>query len=128
MANNVNIIDLADEITRAIREYTQDVSEGIDRVVDKTSRDALAEVKHLAPRRCGNYAEGFVGMNKSLPGNRRYVVWNPKYYRLVHLLEHGHAKANGVGRVAGKPHMGPAEARHVMTMPDRIKRVIENGG
>ena len=118
---------MADAIVRAVREYTEPVCAAIDKEVDKTAKDTLAEVKRLAPKKTGEYANGFTDQSKILPGNRRYTVWNKKHYRLVHLLEFGHAKVNG-GRVAGKPHMGPADARLVQTMPDRIREIIRNGG
>jgi len=124
---DVNVDQLADAIVNTVRSYTEDVSTAIDKEVDNTTKDALAEVKRLAPKKTGEYAKGFTKVNKSLPGNRRYIVWNKKYYSLVHLLEHGHAKVGG-GRVQGYPHMGPATDRYVLTMPARIADIIRNGG
>ena len=122
-----NIDQLAAEIVNAVREYTEDVSEAIDNEIKSTADLVLAEVKRLAPKDTGYYSKGFTKTDKSLPGNRRYVVWNKKYFRLVHLLEYGHAKVGG-GRVQAYPHLDPAHRRHGLTMPDRIRRIIENGG
>lgn len=127
MANNVNINQLATAITNAVREYTEAVEEGIGREVKTTAGKVLKEVKQTAPKKTGEYAKGFKVTNKSLSGGRRYVVWNKDHYRRVHLLEFGHAKVSG-GRVAGKPHLGPAYDKYADEMVANIQRIIRNGG
>jgi len=123
----INIDDFARAMTDAIRDYTEDVIAAIENEVDDTATKVLKEVKRLAPKRTGEYARTFTKTNKSLPGNRLYVVWNKKHYRRVHLLEYGHAKRGG-GRVQAYPHLEPAHRRYGLTMPDRIKDIIRNGG
>lgn len=127
MAETVSINQLADAIVGAVREYTEDVIEAIDQKVENTADLVLADVRQNAPKKTGKYAKGFVKTDKSLPGRRRFVVWNRKYYWLVHLLEFGHAKVKG-GRVPGKPHLIPAHDRHVNGMVNDIKQIIRNGG
>jgi hypothetical protein len=124
---NVPVNKLADAIVSAVREYTEDVTTAIDKKVESTADLVLADARALAPKKTGKYAKGFVKTDKSLPGNRRFVIWNHKYYRLVHLLEFGHAKVKG-GRVDGKPHLIPAHQRHVDGMLSDIKQIIKNGG
>lgn len=120
-----------DEMERAIFEmfnqYTEDVTEAIDQKVESTADLVLRDAQAMAPKKTGKYAKGFVKTDKSLPGRRRFVIWNHKYYRLVHLLEFGHAKVKG-GRVPGKPHLIPAHNRHVEGMLSDIKQIIKNGG
>lgn len=127
MAETIPINQLADAITHAVREYTEDVTAGINKEVEFTADKVLKEARMMAPKHTGKYAKGFVKTNKSLPGNRRFVIWNHKYYRLVHLLEFGHAKVKG-GRVAGKPHLIPAHQHNVDGMLSNIKQIIRNGG
>lgn len=124
---NVPINKLADEIVSAVREYTGDVTAGIDKEVESTADKVLMEVQNTAPRKTGKYAKSFVKTDKSLPGKRRFVIWNRKYYRLVHLLEFGHTKIKG-GRVDGKPHLIPAHQKYVDGMVSNIKQIIKNGG
>ena len=127
MAETVSIDRLANAIVDAVREYTEDVTEAIGRKVESTADLVLADAKQNAPKKTGKYAKGFVKTDKSLPGRRFFVIWNRKYYRLVHLLEFGHAKAKG-GRVAGKPHLIPAHDKYVNGMVNDIKQIIRNGG
>ena len=127
MAKTISVSQLADAIVEAVREYTEDVTEAIDQKVESTADLVLADVRQNAPKKTGKYAKGFVKTDKSFPGRRRFVIWNHKYYRLVHLLEFGHAKVKG-GRVPGKPHLIPAHDRHVNKMVNDIKQIIRNGG
>ena len=124
---NISIDNLADAITQAVREYTEDVTAAIGKEVETTADLVLKDARNLAPKATGEYAKGFVKTNKTLPGQRRYVIWNKEHYRLVHLLEFGHAKVKG-GRVDGKPHLQPAHDKYTNTMVDKIKNIIENGG
>lgn len=127
MAETVSINQLADAIVDAVRDYTEDVSNAIGQKVESAADLVLQDARAMAPKKTGKYAKGFVKTDKSLPGRRRFVVWNKKYYRLVHLLEFGHAKVKG-GRVPGKPHLIPAHQRHVDGMLSDIKQIIRNGG
>ncbi|CCO08272.1 HK97 gp10 family phage protein [Desulforamulus hydrothermalis] len=125
--NDVSIDQLASAITRAVRDYTGDVKVGIEAEVKSTADKVLKEVKRLAPKRTGEYARTFVKTNKSLPGKQRYVVWNKKHYRRVHLLEFGHAKVDG-GRVQAYPHLRPAHDKYTKEMLENIKQIIRSGG
>lgn len=124
---DITIGQLANEMAKLIGEYTEGVAEGIGNEVLSTADKVLKDVKLLARKHTGEYAKTFIKTDKSLPGNRRYVVWNKKHYRRVHLLEYGHAKVGG-GRVPAYPHLRPAHDKYADEMVDNIKRIIENGG
>jgi hypothetical protein len=126
---NISIDRLADELVQAVKEYTDDVAEGVRKKVDETARKVLQEVKNNHPYndRTGEYTKGFGITKEDSYGVTRRIVWNKKHYRRVHLLEFGHAKVNG-GRVPAYPHLRPAYEKHAADLPKELKRVIENGG
>lgn len=124
---NVSIDQLADAITNAVREYTEDVSAAIEKEVENTANEVLKEVKATAPKRTGEYRKGFGKTKRSGGGETEIYIWNKKKYRLVHLLEFGHAKRGG-GRVAGRPHLRPAYDKYAAGLPARIEKIIRNGG
>ena len=111
----------------AVREYTEDVSNSIERKVDETANKVLKEVRALSPKRTGEYARTFVKTKEGGYGQHRRIIWNKKHYSRVHLLEFGHAKVNG-GRVQAFPHLRPAFDKHAAHLDDEIKNIIRNGG
>lgn len=127
--SNVSIDQLADAITEAVREYTEDVSAAIERKVDEVADLVLEEVKsnHPYTDRSGEYTKGFIKTKQDEYGRTRRVIWNRKHYRRVHLLEFGHAKRGG-GRVPAYPHLRPAYEKYALQLPDEIKRIIKKGG
>lgn len=127
MANNIRIDYLANAIVRAVQEYTEEVSEAIDVTVDKTAKECTEEIKVNSKFRTGNYSKGWKIVKDKKRGSNKNIIWNPTHYRLVHLLEKGHAKRGG-GRVAGIAHVGPAEQKYVAKLQVRIGEIIRNGG
>lgn len=125
--NDIRIDQLANEITRAVREYTEEVSEAIAAATDQTAKECLVEVKANSPRKTGEYAKGWKIVRDDGRGYVKRTIWNPKFYRLVHLLEKGHAKRGG-GRVDGIAHVGPAERRFIQVLQLRVESIIRNGG
>lgn len=124
---NVPIDQLAAEILKAVKEYTDDVAEAVEKKVDEVADLVLEEVKRTAPKRTGKYSRGFRKTNRDEPGRTRRFIWNKKHYMLVHLLEFGHALRNG-GRARAFPHLRPAFDKYAKVLEDAIKRIIRNGG
>lgn len=123
----ISLDDLASEITKAVREYTNDITEAIEKEVDDTSKEALKEIKANSPRDKGDYVKGWTRKKDGQGGQIKYTIHNKSRGSIVHLLEKGHAKRGG-GRVAGKPHVGPAEQKAVTRVVSNIKSIIRNGG
>ncbi|KYD26536.1 HK97 gp10 family phage protein [Geobacillus stearothermophilus] len=125
---NIPVDRLADELVQAIKEYTEDVENVVRKKTDEVARKVLKEAQALAPKRTGEYAKTFTITKEDGYGTTTRIIWNKKHYRRVHLLEFGHAKANGEGRVKEYPHLRPAYDKHGARLPDELKRAIENGG
>ncbi len=124
---NISIDQLANEITKAVQEYTEDVTEAIEKEVDEIAKLILKEIKATAPKNTGRYIKGFKSTQQRKDGNKRRVIWNKKESWRVHLLEFGHAKQNG-GRVRAFPHVRPAYDKHEPPFVERVKQIIKRGG
>lgn len=127
VSRSVSIDDLATEITAAVREYTEDVTEAIEQEVDETSKQLVKDIRNDSPRKTGEYSKGWTRKKVSSGGHIAYVIYNRKKGSIAHLLEFGHAKRGG-GRVPGRPHIRPNYDRTEPEMMRRIKAVIRNGG
>jgi hypothetical protein len=120
--------DAARAIVTAMRDYTEEVSEAIRQEVDDASKDIKGGIETRSPRRTGKYRKGWKITKRDTQGvTSRIVHHSVPGYRLVHLLEHGHAKQGG-GRVRAIPHVKPAADPRIEQMVENIKRIIERGG
>ena len=124
---NISIDELTGEITLAVQQYTEDVSAAIEREVDATAKEMVAELRAISPKDTGEYAKGWTSRKEAKHGEYRQIVHNKNKPSLVHLLEFGHAKKGG-GRVEGKSHVRPAAERHIGGFEKRIKEIVKNGG
>ena len=108
----------------AVQTYTEEVSEAIDEAARETAKAMAADLRETSPKDTGEYAKGWTH-RKEAPGS--YRVYNKKKPQLTHLLEHGHAKRGG-GRVEGRPHIKPAEERHLPGFERKVEQILERGG
>ncbi len=118
--------DIASLITQALREYTADVVEEIDRQAIKIANKTVKELKQTSPRRIHggrHYADGWA-RTKTEDGQ---VIYNKTKPGLTHLLEHGHAFRSG-GRARAFPHILPAEEKAIKDFEKAVEKAIEEGG
>ena len=120
----IKVDELAGEIVLALQAYTEDVSEAIDQAARDTAKAMAKDLRETSPKDTGEYAKGWTH-RKEAPGS--YRVYNKKKPQLTHLLEHGHAKRGG-GRVEGRPHIKPAEERHLPGFERKVEQILERGG
>lgn len=116
----IKIDELSNEIARTIQEYSEDVEQAVQKVLDKDSTELVNKLKATSPKKTGEYAKGWTKKKSTLDGRVTYTVYNKDRYQLTHLLEFGHAKRNG-GRVPGQPHIGPVRDE----IEEQIVRDIE---
>jgi len=104
-----SIDDLANLVMDGLREYSELADTAMKKAVRKTATSVKKEISANAPKDTGAYAKSWA--TKKVMENShslQMTVHSKNRYQIVHLLEHGHAKRNG-GRVAGRPHIAPAE-------------------
>lgn len=103
MSSTIRIDQLANEITRCLDQYTDDVTEALEKAKENLAKEGVRKLKATSPKDTGNYAKKWT-QGKTKKGR---AIYN-KQYQLTHLLENGHAKRNG-GRVAAVVHIAPVE-------------------
>ena len=124
MSKKVKVDNLAEAILQELSEYEQEVTDGIKSEVQTVSKECVAEIKQKAPVLTGAYKKGWRA--KKIYESKETIrcrVENPKEYRLTHLLEFGHSKRNG-GRVAGIPHIQPAEEDAEKKLMKKVKIIV----
>lgn len=109
----------ADDLVKVVEEELELATKGmVEEINDRVKEIADAQVKTLkttSPRsqlRGKHYADGWAvkkGDTDRVTGLTSYTIYNKTKPQLTHLLEHGHAIAGGMGRVAGIPHIAPVE-------------------
>ena len=124
MSDKCTIDNLAKTIMEGLQEYADLASEDVKAAVRKAGKNVKADIAANAPKRTGAYSKSWTGKTQKETANSLEVVDHSKNrYQLAHLLEHGHAKRGG-GRVAGKPHIAPAEEKAIKELEQEITRKL----
>jgi len=128
MSKMIKAEDIAVELTEAVKDYTEEVSKAIDKEVSSTATKMKREIKDNSPVDSGDYRDGWSRKTSRRDGETVVTIYNKDKPSLTHLLEFGHAKAGGEGRVKAYKHIGPAEKKYISIYDKRIEEIIKNGG
>ena len=124
MSEKCTIDNLAKTIMEGLQEYADVASEDVKTAVRKAGKNVKTEISANAPKRTGAYAKSWaVKTEKETAHSLEVVVHSKNRYQIAHLLEHGHAKRGG-GRVAGIPHIAPAEEKAVKQLEEDIMKKL----
>ncbi|MCC2429870.1 HK97 gp10 family phage protein [Bacillus paranthracis] len=115
-----SIDSLANDIARELQRYGKEVEEKLEVEKEEVSKNLVDELRQKSPKKTGKYRKGW---RKKKVGNA-IVVHNALKPQLTHLLEKGHAKANG-GRVPAQVHIAPAEEKAINEFIERVERAIQ---
>lgn len=116
----------AKELEGILDNAFADVKRNTEQAARISATEAVAALKAKSPKRPGHgeYAAGWA-FQKSEETDLGYVVWNPKHYRLTHLLEKGHQVANQYGgpwgRARSHRHIRPVEEAESVKFLQRIQ-------
>jgi hypothetical protein len=119
----VSINSLANEIARELARYSNLINEDFEVSKKEVADQLVDELKNHRGTykiRSGKYNKGWRVKKK---GNA-YIVHNKTNYQQTHLLEKGHAKADGAGRVQAYHHIGPAEENAVEELLRRVEQAV----
>lgn len=120
--------ELGAVISEIIKEYTEEVSQAIEEEIDDTAKKVKDEIILTSPKLTWKYAKGWKVKKDNGKGYATRIIHNKDKPGLAHLLELGHAKRGGKGRVEGIPHIRPAYDKYVPDMEKRIEDIIRRGG
>lgn len=124
MGDKCTIDNLAKTIMEGLQEYADVASADVKTAVRKAGKSVKADIAANAPKRTGAYSKSWtVKTQKETANSLEVVVHSKNRYQLAHLLEHGHAKRGG-GRVAGKPHIAPAEEKAIKQLEEEITKKL----
>ena len=97
----------------------------VKKAVRKSAKTVKEQIQSGAPSRTGRYKESWVATKQSESSQSlQMVVHSKNRYQLAHLLEKGHAKRGG-GRVAGRPHIAPAEQAGIEQLQSLIEKALK---
>lgn len=116
---SIRLNELTKEVTKALQQYTDEVEKGIEEAGTKVAKNTVKNLKKTSPKETGSYAKGW--RVAKVKGKR--IIHNKTDYQLTHLLENGHAKANG-GRVAARVHIRPAEQKAIEEYVEEVEKVV----
>lgn len=116
--------DQWEAVNAADRDATLASTE-VKKAVRKSAKTVKEQIQSGAPSRTGRYKESWVATKQSESSQSlQMVVHSKNRYQLAHLLEKGHAKRGG-GRVAGRPHIAPAEQAGIEQLQSLIEKALK---
>ena len=122
----VSVDKLGSAISDMLETYSQEVSREMPEIIKDITKDTVKDLKDRASKLFGGkeYKKSFKSKKITSTSDKAVYKIYSEEYRLVHLLEHGHAIKNQTGKVYGKtpakPHWQPAEEKAVKALEDRI--------
>ena len=125
---DVEIEGLSIALEKALAEYKEEVSASIEKAYADKADELVKELKRTSPRDTGDYAKGWAKKKQRMAGGVSYLVYNKDKPQITHLLEYGHLKRDGVNRVDGIPHIGPARDKIEKELEEEIADIIRRGG
>lgn len=126
MARKVKIEDLADVIISGLNEYANLTGSEVKKAVRATAKSVKEDIQENAPKRTGEYAKSWgTKVTEETSESISITVYSKSKYYIAHLLEHGHAKRNGKGRVAAQPHIIPAQERGEKMLEAEIEKRLK---
>lgn len=124
-------VDLSATVSQILEDYGADVGEILDEAIIDAAEDAvhkLRAVQRFAPDGSPTGAYSASWTMEPMRVSRyqiSYLIYNENHYRLAHLLEYGHAKANG-GRVSAYPHIAKVNTEINVELVRKFMRRLES--
>jgi len=117
------------EINALLKEYTEEIQEGISNKAVEIADECVNKLKKTKGTytiRTGEYNKSWT---KNVTKGSNFVnvkIHNKKHYRLTHLLENGHITRNGK-RTKAFPHIAPVDDYGSKKYKKEVEDLIQNG-
>ena len=113
MSKSISGEMLSKEIMKALEGYADDISDIVEKDANEIGKEAVKTIKQESPKGAtGEYANSYI-----------VKLYNKDHYQLTHLLEFGHATADG-GHTEAQPHIRPVEQEYSKKFEDKLKQDI----
>ena len=124
----VKATELDEAIAGVLSEFNKDVQYKIRGVVDRSMQELITITRATAPHKTGKYRRHIAQKvtSDTLTDYERTWYVSGAYYRLTHLLEAGHQKANG-GRVEGTHFLSNAVRQITGKYVEQVKEALSGG-
>jgi hypothetical protein len=125
MSKSISGEMLSKEIMKALEGYADDISDIVEKDANEIGKEAVKTIKQESPKGATvEYAKSW-RLRKDKKGKNSYIVklYNKDHYQLTHLLEFGHATADG-GHTEAQPHIRPVEQEYSKKFEDKLKQDI----
>lgn len=116
-------LDISTQISKALKEYTTDVENGLHDMADDLTKEVLPKLKEGSPVKSGDYKKGW--RRKREPN--KVTIHNKTDYQLTHLLEKGYTARNGK-RVKPQVHIEPVEQEIIEKAGKLAEEIVRDGG
>ena len=117
----------ASQLAALLQDYTEDVTTVTKQAVDDTADAVNTEIQKHANPKWGKYLRAFEIKTTYEDRFEKRNTWHVKapHYRLTHLLEKGHKKRGGKGRVKAYVHIAPAAEKWTGKFEQRCKEACK---
>ena len=126
MSRSIRPEQLGDALGKELTIYSETVTKRINTLSEDAAKTLVAKTKETAPRRTGNYKRAIACKRNTQTKRGDKWVWYVKapYYRLTHLLVHGHATQKG-GRTKSYPFLSNAVDDVIPAYEEAVKEVLK---
>lgn len=117
-------------ISDLIKEFSDDIKDGLEDRLDQTAKEILEYIKKNCPRSdsgSNHLADSFILTTVGSGANKTIYISSGTKGRLVHLVELGFKHKSGK-HVEARPFMRPAYETFTPQMLEDIKKIIQRGG
>lgn len=125
MGRRVTIDNLAEEVSKILDEYVDEIADGVDVATKKTAQLGARALNASSGKtfKGKKYRKSWTSKTTKTRLSSTGVIYS-KMPGLPHLLEYGHANRDG-GRTPGRAHISPVEQELISAFESEVRLTID---